>query len=82
MDYISRYVRTFCSQEFCMVVFVGWSGKTCSVSFDDNFFSPRELVSAFKKVFPEDCEEDLPAEIEAYKKHLIEKEGVSPEELE
>ena len=35
--------------EFCLTVFTNTDGKTVVVNFDDNLFSPSELVAAYKE---------------------------------
>ncbi len=68
--------------EFCLVIFASIEGDVKTVSFDDNFFSPSDLIKAYKDLWrtswgwyeADDC-------LKAYKDYLVAC-GVNPEELE
>ena len=74
-------VRT--SSEFCLTVFTNSDGKTVVVNFDDNLFSPSDLVAAYGKSLeglglePEEREDY----ISKYRSYLIAC-GCEKEELE
>ena len=74
-------VRTI--SEFCLTVFTNSDGKTVVVSFDDNLFSPSDLVAAYGKSLeglglePEEREDY----ISKYRSYLIAC-GCEKEELE
>ena len=65
-------VRTI--SEFCLTVFTNTDGKTVIVNFDDNLFSPSDLVAAYKESLealdPEPEEKE--SLIAKYRNYLIE----------
>lgn len=83
LHYHDEYVDVRIIPEFCLAVFTGIDGKTSSVRFDDNFFSPSDLLKAYGEAM--DGLSLPPAEktqhMKAYGEYLI-ASGCSKEELE
>lgn len=65
------YVDFRVIDEFCMAVFANRDGDSKTVGFDDNFFSPIDLVKAYKDVFKEDWGEDKESFAAVFKAYLI-----------
>ena len=70
-------------QEFCMVVFTNSNGETKTVSYDDNFFSPIELVNAYTSLWRKDwnMDDEKASYVQKFKEWQIAC-GCNPEELE
>ena len=68
--------------EFDRVVFVNCNGDAKAVSFDNNLFSPKELVEAYESMWRSDWNmDDEKAEyVSRYKSYML-KCGCKPEEL-
>lgn len=70
-------------QEFCLVVFTNCDGDTKVVSYDDNFFSPIDLVEAYQMVWRADwnMDDEKASYTQKFKDWQIAC-GCDPEELE
>lgn len=69
--------------EFYLWTFTNVDGETKTVPFDNNFFSPCDLVRAYKSLWGEDwnMDEDKPSYVQRFKEWLI-ATGCTAEELE
>lgn len=67
--------------EFELVVFASRDGRSTTVDFSDNRFTPTDLLDAYRKVWDDGWGEDKAGFLEAYKNHLI-ASGCTKEELE
>ena len=78
--YIDDSVDVRYIPEFNLVVFTSTDGIVESVSYDTNFFSPADLVSSYRSVFPEDGD-DKEEHVRKYKEYLVAC-GCSEDELD
>lgn len=75
--YCDSFVELFNSQEHCMWVMANCHGESEAISYDDNFYTPFDLLRAYRKLTKDDEASD-----EAFKKWLIDEAGCEPELLE
>jgi len=68
-------------QDFSLTVFTSCSGESKAVSFDDNRFTPMDLVEAYVKLFDPAWNEDLEKRLNAFKTYLYAC-GCTQEDLE
>ena len=68
-------------EEFELVVFASRDGRSATVDFSDNRFTPTDLLDAYRKVWDDSWGEDKAGFLEVYKNYLI-ASGCSKEELE
>lgn len=58
---------------FNLVVFVNCDGKAATVGFDDNFFTPAELLRAYESLFDPswNMDDEKPKYVAKFKRFLI-----------
>lgn len=79
--YNDGYIDMRVIDEFAMAVLTNSDGDCKTVGFDDNFFSPLDLVKAYRSLFKEEWGEDKDSFVSAFKDYLI-ATGCSAEEVE
>lgn len=84
-DVVDVYLASFDYMFGPFFVLVNCEGKSRTISVDDNFFAPIELVIAYRDLFPEGWCEDQDAEVERrvakFKEWLV-STGCEPTDLE
>lgn len=79
--YFDGYIDVRVVRDLFLFSFVSAKGECKAISFDDNFFAPRDLLWAYNSLFQDDWGEDRAAFVEAFKQWLI-SNGCKREELE
>ena len=82
--YNDDYIDVRNIPEFCLIVFTNYEGDTKVVSYESNFFTPHDLLEAYKAVFRDDwlMDDEIPVRVSAYKKYLMDTQGCTEEDFE